>query len=539
MKIFPSLILLLCIILLITSAVIIGVRCTFKEAFSDPNLKIITFFTKKHCDEWRNLMKSLDILNLKKYVVVYCLDKGSYKCARNENVKTVQMFTNIAEEANFSTLSFQAIMIEKIRMIVEELKNGIPLLYLDTDVVVLKNPFPHLKQLTAKDVYLQSDMTDGRTSDITNYCAGCMYILPTYESERLFTDTLNLLEKNHKKQKQNGAKNYKNYADQDIINEIIKKRPELNVETLDPIEFPNGVRYFDHLDKYPKGREPFLVHNNWIVGLKKKIERFKKHNLWFLHDVSKLVLITQYYFPKWPERKKEIDICLQKNLDNPMIRKVLLFTESHIPSSYFKNFRNAQKIRIQNIGKRLTYKDVVTTANRDFSGEICILANSDIYFDKTLKNIDKFDLTTSVLCLSRYEVLSKDSYRRFDCNDQTCCTWSQDTWIFKSPLTLLSPKPLPEGKYMTQKKKNEVAKLYNKGIQLGTFGCEHVWAFILKISGYKILNPCIDIKTYHLHSNFKQRGENNTYKPDNREDYFTYLPSMYENYKEYGDINSY
>ena len=51
--------------------------------------------------------------------------------------------------------------------------------------------------------------------------------------------------------------------------------------TILPIdEFPCGLAWWNNynIDK----RKSYMVHNNWITGLEKKVQRFKESGLWFL-----------------------------------------------------------------------------------------------------------------------------------------------------------------------------------------------------------------------------------------------------------------
>ena len=53
----------------------------------------------------------------------------------------------------------------------------------------------------------------------------------------------------------------------------------LKLTYLDQSLFPNGGLYWG--GSYPAEAKPFIVHNNWIVGMNPKINRFKAANLWF------------------------------------------------------------------------------------------------------------------------------------------------------------------------------------------------------------------------------------------------------------------
>ena len=75
-------------------------------------------------------------------------------------------------------------------------------------------------------------------------------------------------------------------ADQKAIQESIKNLKNQNktikLDILDLKEYPNGARYFNNINTIYKNHKPKIVHNNYIVGTKNKIERFKKNNLWYI-----------------------------------------------------------------------------------------------------------------------------------------------------------------------------------------------------------------------------------------------------------------
>jgi hypothetical protein len=64
---------------------------------------------------------------------------------------------------------------------------------------------------------------------------------------------------------------------------------QLSVKVLPPVQFPTGALFFDYHDHFYGGSNPqqlaerkaVIVHNNYLIGTAKKVERFKKHGLWF------------------------------------------------------------------------------------------------------------------------------------------------------------------------------------------------------------------------------------------------------------------
>jgi hypothetical protein len=63
------------------------------------------------------------------------------------------------------------------------------------------------------------------------------------------------------------------------------KSERLKVFALNQLLFPSGDVYFDHQLHIKHGvLHPVLVHNNFLIGKQLKIQRFQKHNLWYLSD---------------------------------------------------------------------------------------------------------------------------------------------------------------------------------------------------------------------------------------------------------------
>jgi len=176
-----------------------------------------------------------------------------------------------------------------------------------------------------------------------------------------------------------------------------------------------------------------------------------------------MILLTSYYTDDSEDRQRELDLCLQLNLANLTFRAIILFVDG---------FCKIQHPTLSHIPMRdrLTYQDAFNFANRFFVGEICVLANSDIYFDESLKLIAEADLTNKFYAITRHNVERDGSLSFSDCN---AC---QDVWVFRAPL-----KP--------------VVSLFG----LGTPGCDNRIAYEAKTAGLIVLNPCQIIRCHHLH----------------------------------------
>jgi hypothetical protein len=168
-------------------------------------------------------------------------------------------------------------------------------------------------------------------------------------------------------------------------------------------------------------------------------------------------LLYNYYEDRNPVRKKEIDFCLQKNLENPYLNVVIVETAEKPTYSFFFNKIN-----------ELTGPD-----------DINIICNSDIFFDDSILLTSHLKHHAS-FTLSRWDYINSQNINLFDRPD------SQDTWIVRGPI------------------KNVIGNF-----TLGKRGCDNRIAYELKDAGYQPTNPARSIKTYHVHnSNIRNYSHN-------------------------------
>jgi hypothetical protein len=158
-------------------------------------------------------------------------------------------------------------------------------------------------------------------------------------------------------------------------------------------------------------------------------------------------LFYNYYEDKAPLRKKEIDLCLQKNLSNSFINTVVFETPTKPTYDLF-----FQKIN-------------------DITGpdDINIICNSDIFFDETIQLAEQIK-HKEMFALLRWEWLPAGP-RFFERPD------SQDTWIVRG----------------------KVENVFGD-FSLGIRGCDNRIAHEFEKAGYKVSNPSQSIKTYHVHN---------------------------------------
>ena len=155
-------------------------------------------------------------------------------------------------------------MVAKVEALEIMLREGFFVFYLDTDIVLLRDPVEDYFKLPPRPVYMQSDRADFRQSP-SYYCSGVIFAAPSSKTADLMKKGIGLTLK----------MDAKSMHDQAVMNNLFS-----DAGTLSPEGYPNGHRFFENRSKC--WELPVLVHNNWIVGLEAKVRRFKDHGLWFI-----------------------------------------------------------------------------------------------------------------------------------------------------------------------------------------------------------------------------------------------------------------
>ena len=239
---------------------------------------------------------------------------------------------------------------------------------------------------------------------------------------------------------------------------------------------------------------------------------------------SGVVLLVQYFAPRDPLRRKDIDAALAKNLANPAISEVCFVNEIEFD---FSGFPNAFKIRQFVISKRLTFKDAFIFANDYLAGRTVILgnvqlinrnpflipflflkqfaANADIYFDHTLFRLgepDNLNLHAKGMVLS----LLKWVDRGTEGLSLPLRTDSQDAWIFQPPLSLEMAMKADfalglDTAYLSRKKPNLV-RYFLPGLPR----CDNRIAFLLNEAKYTVINPAFAVRAIEIDSSQRRNS---------------------------------
>jgi hypothetical protein len=119
-----------------------------------------------------------------------------------------------------------------------------------------------------------------------------------------------------------------------------------------------------------------------------------------------MILITTYYISSNEERNKEIKECLIKNFQNKYIERIYLLNNNIYNINFINDKQNKiiQYIISNENNYKLKYNDAIKFINENLQNKICILSNSDIYFDNTLSKINNKIIHNNCFALLRYDL---------------------------------------------------------------------------------------------------------------------------------------
>ena len=199
-----------------------------------------------------------------------------------------------------------------------------------------------------------------------------------------------------------------------------------------------------------------------------------------------ITVFAQYYIPKSTLRRKEIDACFKKNLENPLISKLIIYFENDADRRFFPD---SPKLEKRSLSDRMTYGFWLKETDKLPVGTLSLLVNSDIYLTESISHLlahrQALAQQKRFIAITRYNpdqsnfTLNKDPH------------WCQDTWgVVKASI------PFP------------TALLQEAAFELGQPGCDNKIAYVMHSYGYSVTNPCYSVKTVH-----QQADDGRSYDP--------------------------
>lgn len=264
----------------------------------------------------------------------------------------------------------------------------------------------------------------------------------------------------------------------DVITELALSTPPKNCMILEELYliYPSLQEVWNGSEAHAVYQIAQVLRYNVLSGFK-KAERIPHTHITYSDEApQKIWLIQQYYEPKDPRRAREIRHCLQKNLENKWIDKIILLNENtyKLPPN-----TDANKIQQRVIGRRLHYSDVLKEILENVPNDtIVVFANSDIYLDDTISKLWTTDLTDKFLALLRYDDEPNAPPKLFGPRSD-----SQDTWIVAA----------------NSVKSRDWGDFKEFEIPFGKSGCDNAIAYEMMRKKFLLANPALSIQTIHYH----------------------------------------
>ena len=191
----------------------------------------------------------------------------------------------------------------------------------------------------------------------------------------------------------------------------------------------------------------------------------------------KLWWITQLFRPTTSARRHEITTCLRRNIESPLIDRIVLLNEK--PEIFPKSGKVTEVI----VGKRLRYSTVLEWIAAEVPDNVIVaFANADICIDtESWCSLWSVELTGRFLALLRYDVPESE-----DVSEATLFgprADSQDTWVVKASDIRARGKLWPA-----------------VNIPFGQMGCDNAVAIEMMRSKFLVVNPARSMKTWHFHA---------------------------------------
>ena len=196
-----------------------------------------------------------------------------------------------------------------------------------------------------------------------------------------------------------------------------------------------------------------------------------------LLEPPRLYLVAQYYKSDKARRTNEIDLCLKKNIECPLVDRIILLNETKYTGPLFESSKVEQVV----VGSRLRFDTVFKWIYDSAPPNTLIaVANSDIYLDTTFKLLWSITMKDKFLSLLRWDDQEDPSQppKLFGPRAD-----SQDSWIVLSDSV-----------------KERTWDWSTLNFPFGKGGCDNAINVEMLRKKFLIVNPCMSLITHHVHT---------------------------------------
>lgn len=188
---------------------------------------------------------------------------------------------------SYATVGYARIVLKRVEVMLKMIKHNVTMFLFETDSVWFRNPIPYLEQETSGyDIAI----TKMSTLDIgeVGYCICFLYIYPTKIMnkfwDKMFQNMTLELERIKSFTATSRVNHYPSFSMQKVFSRLINQRyGDVKYLVLPAALFPDGYEY-NKKSKLIGKTHAFLLHNNYIAGNDRKIQRAKDAGHWFLNN---------------------------------------------------------------------------------------------------------------------------------------------------------------------------------------------------------------------------------------------------------------
>ena len=185
------------------------------------------------------------------------------------------------------------------------------------------------------------------------------------------------------------------------------------------------------------------------------------------------------------QRQEEYNYCLQKNLEYPAVSKIHILLENEMDRQELENSLDTThpKLNLFNLGKRMTFQDAFSYANKYLQNKLVIVLHSDIFLKAGFENLNPEKFQNIMLALARTNNMDGKNtgrgirIKRIPGRIGFYCA-SLDGYLFKSPL--------PE----------KIVNMSN--FYQNIWGSDNKMVYNFKTQGYQVYTP-ENLKMVHWH----------------------------------------
>lgn len=230
-----------------------------------------------------NLLHSIQRLKIRRLptILVICEDKDAYiemsKVMGNFSMNMLLSLTNLHESVShateYKTDDYKSLVQKRVSYIDMFLTKGVNVFYLDSDIVLLDDPFPYFRG--NYDLFIQNEQA---RPNIVDLCTGFFYIRANPRTIELVRRWEKLLPNDP-----SGNQRVFNRLVRSMKKRTLKAKERLHIKILPTDKFLSGrtFRSFD-LPWNQRDPKPIEIHANFLVGRESKVDMLKENNLWFV-----------------------------------------------------------------------------------------------------------------------------------------------------------------------------------------------------------------------------------------------------------------